>query len=225
MSISITRRTVVLTAAAGMFTVAATGASAAQIFQATLNSAQEVSPAGVTNSPLVGSATLELLDLGGGDFSLAYEIFLPAGFDYQFLAAGTPFDQIPDTADDLAVTRLHIHNAARGVNGPVVYGIYNPDQDFNDTVNIILNVDGSATVTGSWDPTDGNPVGNVNTFAAELLAAEPGEDVDLYFNLHSVADPAGVIRGQIQAVPAPLALVLFGFGAAALAMTAARKAA
>ena len=191
------------------FRQAAGPASAATFFKAVLTGEQEVAPAGATASPLTGEAHLELLDLGGGDFSLAYDLFLPAGPDYQFLAAGTPVDDIPD--DPLAVTRLHIHNAPRGANGPVVYGIFNPDQDVDNDVVVQINSNGSADVTGSWGPGDGAV--SLSGFVPALMAAQPGEDLPLYFNLHTVADPAGLIRGQIFATvaePATLGLGLLG---------------
>ncbi len=221
MAPTMTKLVAVGAAVAGVFSLTAIPSSASTFFRATLDSAQEVAPAGATASPLVGSATLELMDLGGGDFSLSYEIILPDGFDYQFFVAGTDFDQIPMT-DPLVVTRLHIHNGERGVNGPVVYGLFNPDQDNNDNVFVTENPDGTATVVGSWDAGDGSEP--LTDFVDELLAADKGEDVALYFNLHTVGDPAGVIRGQVQAVPAPLGLVLLGIGAIALAATTRRKA-
>ncbi len=185
-------------------------AEAATSFRAQLTSDQEVSPAGVTNSPETGSATLFL----NGD-SLEYTLTFVGDLNFEPLFAGLTAEEI--SANDLAsdgiagndVTRLHIHNGDRGVNGPVVYGMFNPDQDNND--NIITSIVGNTTtISGSWDIGDGStPLAD---FIPGLLAAEAGDDVPLYFNLHSVDDPAGEIRGQIFAVPEPnsLALLLVG---------------
>lgn len=192
-------------------------AHSATMFTSVLNSAQEVSPAGVTNSPVTGSAELEL----NGSF-LEFVVNIAPGFDFSAFEAGTPADQIPPDSNDNLVTLFHIHNGARGVNGPVVFGIYNPDHDFDNDVSIVVNQDGSATITGSWGPTDGAPgdgnptTGDLDNFIPSLLAANPGEDVDLYFNLHTVGDPAGAIRGQLQAVPEPLTILGTGFALASM---------
>jgi len=210
---NLSSRSAVIAAATGILALEAGSASAATRFRAILEGAQEV-PAVV--SPFTGIAELELIDLGGGDYSLAFELQLPAGLDYQFLVAGAPVADIP-TDNLLAVRQLHIHNGPRGVNAPVVYGVYNPDQDVDNDVVITVNPDGSALVTGSWGPTDGNPVGNINGFAQALRDAKPGEDVDFDWNLHTIAFPSGEIRGQIFAVPAPATLALFGLGLVAFA--------
>lgn len=196
-------------AAAVAVAIGSVPASAATFFKATLSSDQEVSPAGVTNFPFNGVAHARLEDLGGGVLGLSYVAQLPIGLDYSFFATLTEADQIPDGDPD-PVTRFHIHNAPRGVNGPVVYGAFNPSLDADLVVT--LNADGSATVTGIWDATDGP--GDFNSFVGAFQAAMPGDELDFYFNLHTFDDPAGVIRGQIIAtaapVPAGLSLMIFG---------------
>ena len=189
---------------------------AATLFEANLDSSQEVSPGGQTNSPATGFSNLELIESTPGTFSLNYSLTVSSDINFELVASGTPVDQITNPND---ATLLHIHNEARGVNGPVVFGIFNPNDD-NDP-NVTFNPDGSTTISGVWDPDEGSqPLSN---FVDRLLAAEPGEDVDLYWNLHTVADPAGAIRGQIVAVDAPetrvpepissIGLILFGSGA------------
>src|SRR5918998_1426441 len=70
-------------------------------------------------------------------------------------AAGPAFlgmaPQTATTADD--VTIMHVHNAGRGTNGPVVFGQIGPAQD-GDDLRIVLNADGPWTVSGVWEATD-----------------------------------------------------------------------
>ncbi len=70
------------------------------------------------------------------------------------------------------VTGAHIHHAAAGVNGPVIF-----DLDLLKTGNVI---------EGTWDP------------GANLDALLAGE---LYVNVHTVNHPGGEIRGQILLTP------------------------
>ena len=65
-----------------------------------------------------------------------------------------------------------------------------------------FNADGSTRIQGGWDVGEGNAAFDLDGFLAGLGAATPGADTDLYFNLHSVNDAAGLIRGHIVAVPA-----------------------
>lgn len=182
-------------AAVAMQGLLAGSVQAANFFQASLDSAQEVAPAGVTNSPVTGFATLELFEAAPGDFDLSYSLTVGEGLDFAQLADGVALE---DIQGDNAVTRLHIHNGDRGVNGPVVFGIFNPSLD---DPTVTFNGDGSTTIAGVWNGEEGP--GLLDDFVGDLLAADPGEDLPLYFNVHTVADPAGAIRGQIEAVPEP----------------------
>lgn len=203
----------VKTLAALLFCVAATGAHAGPIFVSFLDSTQEVG-AGTPNAdgpvpalPATGNATLRL-DGGSGTWSLFYEVVVD-GLDWGALFDGTP--RTPDTADD--VTRFHIHSGARGANGPVVYGMFAPSHDFDADLSLTLLGPTTARITGTWSLLDGNPVGNLVDFVPALLAAAPGSDLPLYFNVHTTSYPAGEIRGQLQAavaVPATLALLVPG---------------
>ena len=87
------------------------------------------------------------------------------------------------------VTQVHIHEAPRGEIGGVVafLALFNTE------------VDGS----GDGEPEDGpiNETGEIDdddflddTLVADILD-EPG---DYYVNLHTVANPAGEIRGQLR---------------------------
>jgi hypothetical protein len=102
----------------------------------------------------------------------------------------------------VSVTNMHVHNAPRDVAGPVIFGQIAPAHDNDDlhiveleTMDVAPNGDGSWIVSGAWDPNDPAVV-SITTFADALTAATPGEDVPLYFNVHTTTFPAGEIRGQ-----------------------------
>ena len=181
---------------------------AATQFVATLDGDQE-NPPFVTNAE--GSATATLVDLGGGDFRLDFSVTVNSEINF------TNFDAGLNNGNNNAAGGFHIHNGPRGVNAGVVYGIFGPDHDFDNDVVAVLNGDNSTTFTGTWSPADGATVGNINGFAADFLAAGPGDDVDFYFNVHTPAKGSGEIRGQLVAIPEPatIALLLLG-GLAAL---------
>ena len=118
---------------------------------------------------------------------------------YEFTVSGVDFGpvlgmdaQTETTADD--VTIMHVHNAPRGVAGPVVFGQIGPAQDADD-LSIVLNDDGSWTVSGVWEATDPANV-SIADFAEALDAAADGSDAPLYFNVHTTAFPAGEVRAQ-----------------------------
>ena len=75
------------------------------------------------------------------------------------------------------VTAVHFHNAAAGENGGVVRDLANELTD---------NGDGTWTIAGTWAATDDQPL-----LADELKAG------NVYINVHTTAEPAGEIRGQV----------------------------
>ena len=112
---------------------------------------------------------------------------------------GLPADT-PTTADD--VTNMHVHTAPLGVAGPVIFGQIAPAHDDDDLHVVELETmdarpagDGTWIVSGAWDPGDPAVV-PITAFADALSAAASGQDVALYFNVHTTAFPAGEIRGQ-----------------------------
>ena len=118
---------------------------------------------------------------------------------YNITVAGLDFgevlgiaDQTPDPGDD--VHGIHVHNAARGVNGSVVFGQRGPTQDTDDFA-IVENSNGTTTFSGIWETTD-PASSSLNNFAAALGAATLGSDVPLYWNIHTEEFGGGEIRGQ-----------------------------
>ena len=147
-------------------------------FTAVFTGAQENPPVSTSAS---ATAVLQLNPAGN---ALAYVVNI-TGVD--FVGATT-------AASD-NVTGFHFHQAARGVNGSVVFDILSDDAD---DLLITANADGTTTVTGVWEDSDGV---SVSAFAASLLATTTGADTGLYMNLHTTPHSNGFIRGQLVAAP------------------------
>ena len=113
------------------------------------------------------------------------------GLDFGLASGGAA--QTPTTDDD--VTGMHFHNAPRGASGGVVFGQLHPEQD-NDDLAIVMNADGSWTVSGRWETTDPASVSIIN-FAPMFDTATLGADIPLYFNIHTTLFPVSIIRGQL----------------------------
>ncbi|NEQ28823.1 MAG: CHRD domain-containing protein, partial [Microcoleus sp. SIO2G3] len=120
---------------------------------AALSGSQEVPP---VSSPATGTSNLTL-DAAN---NLSYRLVV-SGVDLGQARAGRP--DTPNTNDD--VTLFHIHNAGRGVNGPVVFDLLG-DEDADD-FKIELNPGGSYTISGIWEPTDNSTV-SINNFASAI---------------------------------------------------------
>ena len=142
----------------------------------------------------MGFSSLMLNETGD---ALSYELTL-SGLDFGLLLGTEP--QTPETGDD--VNRIHIHNAVRGEGGPVAFGLFDlvaPEaggQDADDLM-IVDNGDGSVTLTGIWEESDPALIA-LSEFVEEIRMAESGEDVGLYWNVHTDEFPGGAIRGQLQ---------------------------
>src|SRR6516165_913099 len=101
-------------------------------------------------------------------------------------AATVTFDIDYTIASALTFTGLHIHNAPSGQNGPVVIGT-----DLSGT-NTVSAAQGSGKITRAvnYAVTDTNGI----KFVTGLLATPE----NYYVNIHTTANPGGLMRGQFQ---------------------------
>ncbi len=151
-------------------------------FRIQMTGAQEVPPTGSTASGLgivVYDSVANTAD---------YEITI-TGLDWGVTLGGPA--QTANPNDN--VTAMHVHNPAPGVNGPVVCGQIGPAHDVDD-FSAVINGDGSTTVEGLWETTDGGT--GLASFQAAMGAATAGTTINLYFNTHTSGFPGGEIRGQ-----------------------------
>ena len=160
-------------------------------FRVILEGTQEVPPNASTATGL-GTVIFDSAAVAA-DYSIRIQ-----GLDFG-LATGGPA-QTPDTIDD--ATRTHFHNAARGANGSIVFGQIGPaqEQDDADDLDVVLNADGSWTISGRWETTDTGAPRSIAEFATVLGSAAVGTEVPLYFNIHTAQFPGGAIRGQLVAI-------------------------
>jgi CHRD domain/PEP-CTERM motif len=101
-------------------------------------------------------------------------------------------------------TMAHIHFGLPGVAGPVIFSLIDYANGSQPTHDVITGTLSAADFIP--DAADG-----LNTFQDAVNAIAVGE---AYMNVHSNADPAGEIRGQlsamIAAVPEPASMGLLG---------------
>jgi len=123
--------------------------------------------------------------------------------DYSFVIQGVDFGpatggRSETRATDDDVTRMHFHNNAPGVNGPIVFGQIDPAQDADD-LTIVSHPHDIWSVSGRWETTD--PANSsINNFAGVLGSATVGTAVPLYFNVHTNEFAGGEIRGQLVTI-------------------------
>jgi 2',3'-cyclic-nucleotide 2'-phosphodiesterase (5'-nucleotidase family) len=173
------------------------GISDGVFFKSDLTGSQETVPVTTEAS---GSAVLKLNE---DRTALSYELTVE-GLDFGSILGLDP--QTPDTtADD--VTMLHLHEAAAGENGSVVFGILSPNQD--PELSFTINQDGSTTLKGIWRESD--PANkSLSEFIPTLVDASIDDQVNLYFNVHTEGNPGGEIRGQLTSTLAYNELYAFG---------------
>ena len=83
---------------------------------------------------------------------------------------------------DTTFTAMHFHNAAAGVNGPVVRTIQSTPWS-----------NATRTFSGTWTRTDAEPLTD-----ALITALANGQ---IYLNVHSTVRPGGAIRSQLRITP------------------------
>ncbi|TAF06003.1 MAG: CHRD domain-containing protein [Nostocales cyanobacterium] len=141
-----------------------------EVFAAILEGSQEV-PGITTTATGLASAELDTA---------------AATFSYQLEVTGLDFNNQTETTED-DVILAHIHNAVRGVNGPVDFDIL-ADDDKQITVE-----NSKTIITGIWEAEEGLTPEEIET----LKSAATGADTPYYFNIHTTTNPGGELRGQI----------------------------
>jgi hypothetical protein len=105
--------------------------------------------------------------------------------------------QTSDVNDNLVAAHIHAGpSVAPGVNGPVVWGFFGTpfnDNNPNDVVNTPFSSGVGGTISGKWDP----PEGNGTTFAAQLANLKEGR---AYINFHTTQFGGGEVRGNFPAM-------------------------
>ena len=98
--------------------------------------------------------------------------------------------------DGVAVTQAHFHCAPAGVNGPVmaflfgfVPGGFDVDGDLAEFTLTDANI---AAVGANCVPTIGMAINNIADLAQAM------QDGNIYANVHTVANPGGEVRGQLE---------------------------
>jgi hypothetical protein len=99
--------------------------------------------------------------------------------------------------DGIAVTMAHLHCAPAGVNGPVVaflFGEVPGGFDVDGRLAKFTLTNANITAVGAnCAPTIGRQIANL----AEL--AQAMQDGLIYANVHTIANPRGEVRGQLEA--------------------------
>jgi len=154
-------------------------------FEATLSGAQEVvGPPFLAPQPGVETATT-------GQLTLTFD---PA------LASATFRFQVNQGED---ITQAHLHCAPAGVNGPVTVFLFpagpppSPGMDINGLLAEGALTNASVVAEVDCIATCDQPVNNIASLRAAILEG------CIYVNVHSVAQPDGVIRGQVHPVVEP----------------------
>jgi hypothetical protein len=156
-----------LVAAAALVTVAGAGAkkpalSATPVFKLDLKPSQEVPAIKALRARATGSVTFDLERSAAGAITSGEVIFY---FNYSFPGSVT-------------ITGLHIHQAAKGVNGPIVV---------SSGVSSFTDADGQGNVTTV-----------VTGTSPAVLQAILDNPRGYYVNLHTSVNPGGAMREQMH---------------------------
>lgn len=167
-------------------------------FEAALTGDQEVPPAA---TDAFGNASI-FVDTDAETIDLALSV------------NGISLDDLFDTLVAAPIGPAHFHNAPAGVNGPIVvpfaFGATYADTADGFDLNVSdLSYADAVMLSGSTLTFD--------EFVAGMLAGT------FYVNVHTDLFNGGEIRGQIAAIPAPGAFLLFITGAAGFIAARRRK--
>lgn len=136
--------------------------SATPVFKLNLKPSQEVPPISGLRADAVGSVTFDLERSSAGAITSGEVIFY---FNYAFPGAVT-------------INGLHIHQGAKGTNGPVVV---------SSGVSSVADTDGTGNVTTV-----------VTGTAPATLQAILDNPRGYYVNLHTSVNPSGALRVQMH---------------------------
>jgi hypothetical protein len=146
-------------------------------------------PAQLSNAQAAPSAAIKQLTMNGGEENPPLTVKSIGYFSGTLTDGQLEFDL---SADGGQFTQAHIHQGAKGVNGPVVaflFGPANPPVGALHPTGVINKASLVGPLAGNWDG-----------FVAAMAKGE------LYVNAHTVANPGGEVRAQIPPttlVPAP----------------------
>jgi hypothetical protein len=178
-------------------------AVAGEYFHATITHDQET--VGGTTPLLTSTGDPRPLSYGTAEFFLnndATALSFTATV-YNLDITGT---QTPNDANDNLLA-AHIHAAAFGVSGGVVWGFFGtPDNDGNPD-NLIVTPFGAGMVGGTFSSVWNAPEGNNTTLTAQLSALLAD---GTYINFHTPQFRGGEIRGQIRVPDAGSTAVFLG---------------
>lgn len=178
------------------------------IATAQLDASQEPGP--TSTSGALGAAVLTVEPLDGT-------------FDFSLEVTGIRPSDLADLNLGPAISSIHLHNAPRGSNGPVVIDLGGGNANTNVTSfgngGFSLNIDGEF-----FGGLVGNDLAAANQNLASLLTEE------LYINVHTNDFRGGAIRGQLSvvqqprpAVPEPTSLALAGVLVGGLVLRRTRR--
>ncbi len=101
-----------------------------------------------------------------------------------------------EVRDGVAVTQAHLHCAPAGVNGPVVaflFGKVPGGFDVDGDLAEFTLTDANITAVGAdCVPTTGMAINNIADLADAMAEG------NIYANVHTVTNPGGEVRGQLE---------------------------
>lgn len=161
---------------------------AAILAAAALGLALILASATPTSAQTAPSATIKAFTLSGSEEVPAVTANATGSFNAVLTDGKLEFDL---SAVGPSLLQAHIHAGAKGSNGPVVAFLFGPV----DPGVGAIHPTGTITVANLVGPLKDNWKGFTDAMAKG----------DLYVNVHSTANPSGVVRGQIPATTlAPL---------------------